>query len=104
TPGPPAGIGASPDGSFVGVSASAGASAPGSRPTGLIVGILGSAPFANSNFIAATSVPYAARQNGVAPVVFTPSRSKLYDMYHRCLVRRAFGSAPALSSAAINSK
>ena len=49
-----------------------------------------------SSFIAATSVPYAARQNGVAPSVFTPSRSKLYDMYQRCFVRRAFTSAPGL--------
>src|SRR5207342_286841 len=102
--GPPVGIGANPDGSAVAASTSAGASAPGSRPTGLIVGIFGSAPCANNSFIAGTSVPYAARQNGVAPVVFTPSKSKLYDMYHRCFDSRAFGSAPALSNASINSK
>ena len=36
--------------------------------------------------------------------VFTPSRSKLYDMYQRCLVRRAFESAPFLSSASIRSR
>src|SRR4051812_23495926 len=104
TPGAPFGTGGRPDGSFV-VSLSTGASAPARRPAVLIVyASLGFAPYFTSSFIAGTSVPYAARQNGVAPAVFTPSRSKLYDMYQRCLLSRAFGSAPALSSCSIRSR
>src|SRR3954469_25476530 len=102
TPGAPFGTGGRPDGSLV-VSLSTGASAPARRPATLMVyASFGFAPYFTSSFIAGTSVPYAARQNGVAPAVFTPSRSKLYDMYQRCFVSRAFGSAPALSRSSIN--
>ena len=70
-------MGASPDGSLPAAASSPPESSPGKRPVGLIVGMVMSAPYFTSSFIAGTSVPYAALQNAVAPTVFTPSRSKL---------------------------
>jgi hypothetical protein len=47
------------------------------RPAGLIVEMFGSAPWATSSFMASTSLAYAARQNGVAPLSSTPAKSEL---------------------------
>src|SRR5436190_2147994 len=63
---------------------------------------------ATSIFMASTSRPYAARQNGVVPSMFSRPQfalpQLLYAKYHGCWVSRAFGFAPALSRAAITSR
>jgi hypothetical protein len=57
-----------------------------------------------SNFMASTSLEYAARQKGVAPDSSTPAKSELYAWYQIFLVSRTFGSAPLSSNAFINSR
>ncbi len=71
---------------------------------GFIVGMFGSAPYLTSSFIASMSLAYAARQNGVAPVSSTRSRSKLYCVYQSFRLIRAFGFAPLSRSACIRSR
>src|ERR1019366_7342505 len=68
-------------------------------------GVLGSAPYFTSRRIASTSTAYEARQNGVVPSMFSSPQfalpQLLYEKYQYCCFTRAFGFAPAFSSADI---
>jgi hypothetical protein len=66
--------------------------------------MLGSAPAATSKRIASTSLAYAARQNGVAPLSSTPDRSVLKLVNQTFFLTRAFTSAPLLTSIFIKSR
>ena len=50
------------------------------NPAGLYVGIVGSAPYSRSSFMASRSNAWAARKNGVAPHVSSPSRLNVYSI------------------------
>src|SRR5579859_2694446 len=69
------------------------------------VGMLGSAPCAIRIFMASTSTAYAARQNGVAPSMFSSPQLALPQLlntkYQGCDFIRELGFAPASSSADI---
>src|SRR5262249_14246165 len=100
TAGPPQGIGGSPD-----RSGRLGSGPPSSYRSGtLAVGMLGSAPYLSSSFIAGRSSVYAAHQKAVAPVRPTLKRSRLQAVSQGDFRSGALGSAPALRNASASSR